>query len=58
MSDFFNRLPLHLACLNQAPVEVVTALLKAHPDGEVAWLDGSGKSGRFCGVWFAFVSKV
>jgi hypothetical protein len=31
-----GRLPLHVACLNQAPVEVVAALLEAHPDGEAA----------------------
>jgi hypothetical protein len=36
ITDFHNRLPLHLACLNQAPFEVVFALLNAHPDGEFA----------------------
>ena len=29
-------LPLHLACTYKAPVEVVAAVLAAHPDGEAA----------------------
>ena len=35
--DIYNRLPLHLACISSAPVEVVAALLEAHADGEAAW---------------------
>ena len=34
--SFFGMLPLHLACAKKAPVEVVAALLAAHPDGEAA----------------------
>ena len=34
--DYFGELPLHFACANKAPVEVVAALLAAHPDGEAA----------------------
>ncbi len=31
-----GNLPLRWACDNKAPVEVVAALLAAHPDGEAA----------------------
>ena len=31
-----GSLPLHLAFANKAPVEVVAAVLAAHPDGEAA----------------------
>ena len=34
--DKDGRLPLHVACANKAPVEVVAAVLAAHPDGEAA----------------------
>ncbi len=34
--DQRGRLPLHLVCVNEAPVSVVSALLAAHPDGEAA----------------------
>ncbi len=34
--DENGRLPLHLACAFNAPVEVVAAVLAAHPDGEAA----------------------
>ena len=34
--DQNGRLPLHVACVYKAPVEVVLALLAAHPDGEAA----------------------
>ncbi len=34
--DNRGRLPLHLACGNNAPAEVVVALLAAHADGEAA----------------------
>ncbi len=35
-TDKNNMLPLHLACVNKAPAEVVVALLAAHADGEAA----------------------
>ena len=34
--DIYGRLPLRWACEYKAPVEVVHALLDAHPDGEAA----------------------
>jgi hypothetical protein len=34
--DNDGRLPLHCACELKAPVEVVSALLAVHPDGEAA----------------------
>ncbi len=34
--DKDGRLPLHVACGNKAPVEVVAAVLAAHTDGEAA----------------------
>ena len=34
--DNQNRLPLHLACMHTAPIEVISALLAAHRDGEAA----------------------
>ena len=34
--DWNGSLPLHVACAEQAPVEVVRALLEAHGDGEAA----------------------
>jgi hypothetical protein len=34
--DAFGYLPLHWASVNKAPVEVVAAVLAAHPDGEAA----------------------
>ena len=40
-------LPLHLACVNKAPVEVVRALLEAYPEGEAAWL---GRDVKGCGL--------
>ena len=36
-NDEDGFVPLHLACLSQASVEVVDVLLKAHADGEVAF---------------------
>lgn len=36
MEKAMDRLPLHFACANEAPVEIVTALLAACPDGKSA----------------------
>ncbi len=33
--DGSNWLPLHRACGNKAPVEVISALLAVHPDGKL-----------------------
>ena len=38
--DEDGRLPLHLACANKAPADVVAAVLAAHREGERA--DGLG----------------
>ena len=40
--DNDGRLPLHWACFKLAPVEVVIALLAAHPDGEATCLHADG----------------
>ena len=48
-----GRLPLHLACANNAPVEVVAALLAAHPDGEAACVGGVVEGCDIGGVCFA-----
>lgn len=37
----YPRLPIHLACENSAPLEVIEALLNAYPEGCIA-KDGSG----------------
>ena len=45
ISNSDGMMPLHLACNSNAPVEVIAALLEAHPDGEVLRLrerDGIG----------------
>jgi ankyrin repeat protein len=35
-TDQDGQLPLHFACVNNAPVEVVILLLEAYPDGNAA----------------------
>ncbi len=36
--DEDGRLPLHLACANEAPADVVAAVLGAHREGEAGWV--------------------
>jgi hypothetical protein len=59
--DNDGRLPLHWACFKLAPVQVVVALLEAHPDGEAARLHADGCRWSFYFprvVWLCIVLVV